>query len=93
MRLGHELLKVDAALRRVVDGLEEQIEQHGLAAPNSAVEVEPLRRRSAAPREGEQIAEPRLAVLRQPIGKQLQLLCRQFLRGVRRELALEPICR
>ena len=35
MRLGHELLEVHAALRRVVDGVEEEVEQHGLAAPDA----------------------------------------------------------
>src|SRR5262249_29461223 len=73
--------------------LEKEIEQHGLATPNPAVEIEPLRRRAAPPREGKQIAEPRLAVLRQTIGEQLQLFSRQLLRGVRASSAACTICR
>ena len=46
-------------------------------------------RRSAPPAEGKQGAEPWLAVLRQAVGKQLQLLSHQFLRGVGRKLARE----
>src|SRR5262245_8222229 len=86
MRFGHELLEVQPTSRRVMHSLEKEIEQHGLATPNPAVEIEPLRGRAAPPREGKQIAEPRLAVLRQTIGKQLQLFSRQLLRGVRRKL-------
>jgi len=78
---------VHAALRREVDGLEEEIEQHGLAAPNPAIEIEPLWRRAAPPRKGKQTPKPRLAVLRQTIGEQLQLFGRQLLRGVWRKLA------
>jgi hypothetical protein len=85
MRFRHEFLEVHAALRRVVDSLEEEIEQHGLAAPNPAIEIEPLWRRAAAAREGKQIAEPRLAILRETIGEQLQLFGRQLLRGVWRK--------
>jgi hypothetical protein len=87
MRFCHEFLEVHAALRRVVDGLEEEIVQHGLAAPNPAIEIEPLWSRAAPPRKGKQTPKPRLAVLRQTIGEQLQLFGQQLLRGVWRKLA------
>jgi hypothetical protein len=38
MRSRHEFLEVHTALRRVMHGLEEEIEQHCLAAPNPAIE-------------------------------------------------------
>ena len=79
MGFRHELLEVHAPLRRVVDRLEEEIEQHGLAAANPAIEVEPFGRRAAA-RKWKQIAEPRHAVLRETVGEQLQLFGGKFLR-------------
>jgi len=89
MRLRHEFLEVHAALRRVMNRLEEEIEQHGLAASHPAIEVEPLRRRPSPPREGEQIVEPRLAILRKAVGQELEHLGRELLRGVGEKLALE----
>ena len=71
MRLGHELLEMHAALRRVMDGVEEEIEQHGLAAPDPAIEIEPLGRRPPPPRERQENPAPRLAIVRQAIGEEL----------------------
>ena len=90
MRLGHEFLEVDPALRREVDGIEEKVEQHGLAAADAAVKIEALRAHAPLASEGvEQIAEPRLGVVRQPVGEELQLLGGKLLRGVGGKLALE----
>src|SRR5690606_7707709 len=49
MRLLHEGMKMDAALRRDGDRIEEEVHQHGLATPNTAPDIEPLRRRHGPP--------------------------------------------
>src|SRR5690242_10268164 len=42
VRLQHEVMEVDTALFLYPGRLEEQVHQHGLAAPDAAPDVEPL---------------------------------------------------
>ena len=61
MHLGHEFVEMRAALVRHGRLLEEQIHQHGLAAADVAMDVEPARRRLVLV--GEQAAEQALLLI------------------------------
>ena len=66
MHVAHEFVEMDAALAHHPAGGEEQIHQHGLAAPDLAENVEPADRLLAALARPEQPAE-RGRLARQPM--------------------------
>src|SRR5262249_6742684 len=66
VHLGHELVKMDAALAQDRRGLEEQVHQHSLAAADLAVDVEPSDDVVVARARAEQPAERR-RLARQPV--------------------------
>ena len=67
MHLGHEFVEMGAALVRDRALLKEQIHQHGLAAPDFAVDVEAARRRLVLV--GEQPAQQALLAQRLVAGE------------------------
>ena len=80
MHLGHEFVKMRAALVRDLRLLEEQVHQHGLAAADLAMDVEPMRRGLVLV--GKQPAEQALLLDRRVAGKPLL----QRRQGLRRPL-------
>ena len=66
VHVGHEFVEMDAALALHRAGLEEQVHQHGLAAPDLAVDVKPFQRRAGLLAAAEQPAE-RGRFARQPM--------------------------
>ena len=85
----HEAMEVDALLAAHIGGGEEQVHQHGLAAPDLAHDVEavrPVRRRFAAEQAGEQAAavgRPRRRIVAaQPRPQRLEPFGDEFLGGV-----------
>jgi hypothetical protein len=70
VRIGHEVVEMDAPLAPRRQELEEHVHQHGLAATDAAMDVEAFYRRLSFPPLGEQPAE-RARLLSQPLGADL----------------------
>src|SRR5262249_3020540 len=87
MHLGHEFVEMRAALVRDLRLLEEQVHQHGLAAPDLAMDVEPARRRLVLV--GEQPAEQALLLDRLVAGKPLLQFRKGFRRAALRRIGLD----
>ena len=91
MRVGHEVVEVDAPLAPHRDKLEEHVHQHGLAAPDAAMDVEAAHRRMHVAALGEQPAE-RTRLRRDALGadvvdQPVERARQPFLRGIVRDLA------
>src|SRR5205085_2246073 len=91
VHVGHEFVKVDAALARHRTRGKEQIHQHGLAAPDLAMNVEALDRAFLLRVFPEQPAEmgglAREAMLRETLLQPGQTRCDGLLRGIALGLA------
>ena len=85
MGFSHEFLEMHAPLRRERNRVEEEIEQHRLAAANGAIEIEALRRLALPCERDEPHAEVRLGIVQEAVGEQFKLLGGQLLRDVRGE--------
>ena len=87
--VGHEGVEVGAALLRDVDRREEQVHQHGLAAPDRAVNVEPARRlgrlRAEQAREGAGLRVRPVAA--EPVTERVELFDKVRLGGIGGDLA------
>ena len=83
MGVGHEGVEMDAALGVECHGFEEQIHQHGFAAPDIAPDIQALRRRRWRAEEAA-LAGP---VVLERLGERLQPPGGGFLQGVVLELA------
>ena len=91
VHVGHEFVEMHAPLAPDRRGLEEQVHQHGLAAADLAVDVEPLDRLLLALAGAEQPAErrrfARQPMLAQPPFQLAQEIDRARLRGVALDLS------
>src|SRR5699024_3591189 len=91
VHLGHEGMEVDPPLAFDRGCFEKEVHEHGLAAPDRPVEVEPLRRLRPPPRQAEPFLPARSAarrtVVTQGVVERLQLLRRQLLRPIRLDFA------
>ena len=91
MRVGHEVVEMHAPLAPHRHQLEEHVHQHGLAAPDAALDVEAAHRRMHVAALGEQPAERarlcRDALVADVVDQPVERLRQRRLRGVERNLA------
>ena len=89
MDLGHELVKVGATLLLDRRFLKEEVHQHRLAAPDGTENIEAFRDFAAFAREeGKKVGPRRRRIICQPVREHLQLLDRERLGAVGRNLTL-----
>ena len=97
MHVGHEFVKVHAALANDGTRFEEEVHQHGLAATDLAVDVKSFQRRAALLALAKQPAERRRfarePVLIEPQLKRAQLPCQRGLAGIRFDFSGGDQCR
>ncbi len=91
MRVGHEVVEVNAPLASHRDKFEEHIHQHGLAAPDATLHVETAHRRMHVATLGEQPAERtglcRNTLVADVVDQPVECARNRRLRGVMRDIA------